>query len=59
MDTLLEKQTYTTMEQLLQSHIELQKENERLKAEIASLRFQLNEKDARLLEAKCSSQQQK
>lgn len=50
-----EKDIYKTMEGLMHSFIEVKLENEQLKKEIQSLRAQLNEKDARLLEAKSST----
>lgn len=52
--TSLQEETMDTIKKLYERYLKLLEENKDLKQEIASLKVQLNEKDARLMEAKCS-----
>lgn len=55
--TSLQGETVDTMKKLYECYIKVLEENKHLKQEIAFLKAQLSEKDARLMEAKCSPKQ--
>ena len=50
-----EKEAYATMSTMFESWQNEVKENDKLKKEIAYLRAQLEEKEARIMEAKCGT----
>lgn len=52
--TPFEKKTWDLQDRLTKEYHKLKEENNKLKEEIASLKAQMNEKDARILEAKCT-----